>query len=470
MKRKSILYFKSAALLLCCITLFACSKEKVNYDEVRRIAKESYIYGYPMADHYRIMYAYWVDEKNPEYKGKINTIVNIPRVYTPNDKAIQTPNSDTPYSMLWLDLRAEPMVLTFPEIEKERYFSVMLVDMYTHDFDYIGSRATGNGGGNFLVAGPGWKGETPKGIKKVIRCESELAMAVCRTQLFNPSDLENVKKVQSEYKIQTLSDFLGKEAPKQAPKIDFIKPLDKKEMKTSPEIFNIINFTLGFGPVHPSEKELMMRFEKIGVGAGKKIDFANMAPEMKAAYENGIKDAWKEYEDFYNNEVLTGKVTSGDLFGTREYLKNNYMYRMSGAILGIYGNFKEEAVYPIYNEDSERQPLDGSKKKYILRFAPGQYPPVNAFWSLTMYKMPESLLLENPINRYLINSPMLPELKKDDDGGLTIYIQKDSPGKDRESNWLPAPDGPFMCAMRIYWPKPEALNGTWKSPLMQPVK
>ena len=155
--------------------------------EARAIAREAYIYGFPMVDNYRIQYAYFVDKQGPEYKLPWNQLLNIPRVYTPEDKAIQTPNSDTPYSMIGLDLRAEPMVLTVPAIEKERYFSIQFIDAYTQNFDYIGSRATGNDGGNFLIAGPNWKGETPKGVKKVIRSETEFVFAIYRTQLFNPA-------------------------------------------------------------------------------------------------------------------------------------------------------------------------------------------------------------------------------------------------------------------------------------------
>src|SRR4029453_11693715 len=154
------------------------------------------------------------DSKNPEYKGPWNTLVNIPRVYTPADTAIQTPNSDTPYSFAGVDLRAEPFVLTVPVIEKDRYFSVQLIDWYTFNFDYIGSRATGNDGGSFLVAGPNWKGEAPNGVKQVIRSETEFVFAAYRTQLFDPGDLDNVKKIQAGYKAQTLSAFLGTQPPK----------------------------------------------------------------------------------------------------------------------------------------------------------------------------------------------------------------------------------------------------------------
>ena len=428
--------------------------------EVRVIAKEAYIYGFPMVDSYRIQCAYFVERTNPEYKGAWNQLHNIPRVYTPDDKAVQTPNSDTPYSTIGMDLRAEPIVLTVPPIEKERYFSIQLVDLYTFNFDYIGSRATGNDGGNFLIAGPNWKGETPKSVKKVIRSETELALAVYRTQLFNPDDLDKVKGVQAGYKAQTLSAFLGQSA-KATPAIDFIKPLTPAAEKTS-ELFNILNFILQFCPTHPSEKELMERFAKIGVVAGKSFDASKLSPAVMTAVEKGIADAWAEFA-VLKKQLDKGEVTSGDAFGTREYLKNNYLLRMGAAVVGIFGNSKQEAMYPMYGVDFDGQKLNGAHR-YRLRFVPGQLPPVNAFWSLTMYEMPESLLVANPLNRYLLNSPMLPQFKCDADGGLTLFIQNESPGKDKEANWLPAPKGPFFMAMRLYWPKEEALTGKWTAP------
>ncbi|CAN7506273.1 DUF1254 domain-containing protein [Phyllobacterium sp. LjRoot231] len=434
-------------------------------DEARTIAKEAYIYGFPMVDNYRIEYAYFVDAKNPEFKDPWNHLVNIPRVYTPADTAIQTPNSDTPYSMIGMDLRAEPMVLTVPPIEKDRYFSIQLIDVYTFNFDYIGSRATGNDGGSFVIAGPDWKGEAPKGVKKVIRSETELVLAAYRTQLFNPGDLDNVKKIQAGYKAEPLSAFLGQPAPKAAPTIDFIKPLTPDEEKASLEFFNVLNFILQYCPTDPSETELMARFAKIGIGAGKTFDASKLSPETKNAIEQGMADAWVDLENL-RKRIDAGEVTSGQLFGTREYLKNNYLYRMAAAKLGIYGNSKQEAMYPVYAVDADGQKLDGTHQ-YSVHFAPGQLPPVNAFWSLTMYDLPASLLVANPINRYLVNSPMLPQFMKDPDGSLTFYVQNESPGKDKEPNWLPAPKGPFFIAMRLYWPKEQALDGTWKQPPMK---
>jgi hypothetical protein len=438
--------------------------------EARVIARDAYIYGYPMVDSYRIQHAYFVDTKNPEFKAPWNQLRNIPRVFTPEDKAVQTPNSDTPYSIAGLDLRAEPLVLTVPEIEKGRYFSIQLIDLYTHNFDYIGSRATGNDGGSFLIAGPRWKGEAPKGVTKVIRSETELVLAVYRTQLLNSGDLDNVKKVQAGYKVQPLSTFLGQFASAAAPAINFIDPLTPETQRTSLQFFNLLNFVLTFCPTVSSEAALMDRFAKIGIGAGKTLDVNSLAPDVKQAFEHGIADAWKEYADFKSAEIDTGKVKSGDVFGTRDSLNNNYLYRMFAAVMGIYGNSAAEAMYPLYTVDDKKEKLDATTGRYTLRFEPGQFPPVNAFWSVTMYNLPESLLVPNPLNRYLLNSPMLPQLARDRDGGLTLYIQNESPGKDKEANWLPAPKGPFWMAMRLYWPKAEATNGTWVAPPLKRVQ
>lgn len=435
--------------------------------EARAIAKDAYIYGYPMVDSYRIAHAYFVDVQNPEYKAPWNQLRHFSRVFTPEDKAVQTPNSDTPYSFLGLDLRAEPIVLTVPEIEQERYYSIQLIDAYTFNFDYIGSRATGNGGGSYLIAGPGWKGATPTGVQKVIRAETELVLVPYRTQLFNPADLDNVKQVQAGYKVQTLSAFLGQPAPPTAAAIDFIKPLTPEAQRNSLEFFNIVNFVLQFCPTHPSERELMELFARIGVGAGQTFDAGKLSPEMKAAIEAGMADAWADHANL-QQRIDAKEVTSDDMFGTREFLKNNYLYRMTAAVLGIYGNSKQEAMYPIYSVDADGKQLDGANR-YSVRFAPGQLPPVNAFWSLTMYELPSSLLSANPLNRYLLNSPMLPQFKRDADGGLTLLIQNEFPSKDEEANWLPAPKGPFFMVMRLYWPKAEAVEGKWTAPSLERV-
>jgi hypothetical protein len=210
------------------------------------------------------------------------------------------------------------------------------------------------------------------------------------------------------------------------------------------------------------------QFAKIGVGAGKSFDANSLSPDIQKALRDGMADAWVTFKELKETQLDTGKRSSADAFGTREALNGRYLDRMSGAILGIYGNSKQEAIYPAYFIDAGKQKLDGTNR-YTLRFAPGQLPPVNAFWSLTMYELPASLLYANPLNRYLINSPMLPNLKKDADGGITLYVQNASPGTDREANWLPSPTRPFFAVLRLYWPKPPALDGKWKAPPMQRV-
>jgi len=453
------------ALTLSSVIHVARAQTDVTSAEARAIAREAYVYGFPMVDSYRIQQAYFVDRDSPEFKAPWNQIRSIPRVYTPEDRAVQSPNSDTPYSMLGMDLRAEPLVLTVPPIDEARYFSVQFIDLYTFNFDYIGSRTTGNGGGRFLVAGPNWKGAVPAGITKVFRAETQLVLAAYRTQLFDPADLDNVKKIQTGYLVQPLSAYMGKPAPSPAPEIEFVRPLTPEQQKTSLDFYRVLNFALQFCPTHPTETDLMERFARIGVGPGKTFDASKFSPETRKAIEQGMADAWADFARL-KHRVDAREVGSGDVFGTRDYLKNNYLYRMAAAVIGIYGNSKQEAMYPVYSVDAEGKALTGSNR-YTVRFGPNDLPPVHAFWSLTMYEMPESLLVANPLNRYLLNSPMLPRFVRDADGGITFYIQKDSPGADKEANWLPAPAGPFAVFMRLYWPKDEALDGRWKQPPLQ---
>jgi hypothetical protein len=439
--------------------------------EVRAIARDAVIWGFPLVDSYRVQYSYFVDRNSSEYKAPFNTLVNNARVYTPDDKAIQTPNSDTPYSFVGADLRAEPLVITVPAIDKGRYYSIQFIDMYTFNFAYVGSRATGNGPGNFLLVGPDWRGDTkkpPPGIRSVIRCETEFAFLLLRTQLFNPGDIDNVKKIQAGYKVQPLSQFLHQPAPAPAPAINFIKPLSADAERTSLDLFNILNFILQFCPTNPSEAALRARFAKIGIDGGKKFDPAALTPGMRQAYQDGMADAWKTFAEFKTTQLDTGLSSTADGFGTRAVLKDHYINRMAAAALGIYGNSKDEAIYPVYFIDADKQKLDGTRR-YAMHFAPGQLPPVNAFWSLTLYQLPASLLYANALNRYLINSPMLQSLKRDADGGLTLYVQHDAPGADKDPNWLPAPSGPFFAVLRLYWPKPDALNGKWTAPPLQKI-
>jgi hypothetical protein len=421
-------------------------------------------YGFPFVEGYKTLYKQAVDKGNPDFKSPFNHIGHARNAATPDDTWVVTPNSDTPYSFAWLDLRAEPIVITMPKVDQRRYYSAQLIDLQTFNFAYLGTRAFGNDGGNFLITGPGWKGEKPEGVKAVIPCETELLYALFRTQLFNADDIKNVNGIQDGYQVRTLSAYLGKPAPAAAPGIGWPGP--SADMTEGPPLFSYLNFLLQFCPVHPSEKELRARFAKLGISAGARFDVGKLPPEVQQAVAAGIAQVWKDDFPAMMARVNSGSLTSGDIFGTREFLKNNYLYRFVAAKLGLYGNTREEALYPPYFVDAEANKLDAAKHRYELRFDKGQLPPAVAFWSLTMYDGKSQLLVANPLKRYLVNSTMLDSFKYAEDGSLTIFVSKDSPGVDKESNWLPAPDGPFYCILRLYIPKPAVFNGQWKQPKM----
>jgi len=442
--------------------------------EVKAIAEEGFIYGLPIVMNYAVMNEFVIDKNSGQYKAPFNTIANEARVFTYKDTAVVTPNSDTPYSMLWLDLRAEPMVISVPAVDKKRYYSVQLTDGNAYNYGYIGSRATGSEAGDYLVVGPDWKGGTPAGIKKVFQSTTPFALSIFRTQLFNAGDMPNVVKVQAGYKAQPLSTFLKQPAPPAAPKIDFL-PATTAGIKDN--FYQYLDAALQFVPVTPEDKAIRARLASIGIGPGKTFEFKDLSLEHKAAVLLAMKEGDGKVDKFLASGMksINGwKV--GSAFGDAAFYKGNWLMRAAAAKGGIYGNDGIEAMYPMTRVDTTGATLDGSKHNYTLTFAAGQLPPVNAFWSVTMYDGKSQLLIENPINRYLINSPMLPGMKKNKDGSLTIYIQKDAPGKEMESNWLPAPSDTIYMVMRLYWPKTEAPSilpageGTWSPPGVVMVK
>src|SRR5213592_4011535 len=450
-----------SAALAAGLALTSARAADITPTETKAIAEEGFIYGLPIVMNYAVMYEYSVDRNSGQFKAPFNQITNEARVFTYEDTSVVTPNSDTPYSILWTDLRAEPIVLSVPAVEKRRYFSVMLCDGNTYNYGYIGSRATGNEPGDYMVVGPDWKGETPPGIKKVFRSSTQFSAVAYRTQLFNPEDMPNVVKIQAGYKVQPLSRYLKQPAPPAAPAVNFPK-INKEMVKTG--FFDYLAFALQFALAEPQEKEIREKLARLG-------DLAALSQEQKAAVMAGVKEGEakiKQYLESGQKNINGWKV--GSLFGDSAFYNGDWLKRAAAAQAGIYGNDAAEAMYPMTKTLVNGEPLDGSKNKYPLTFAAGQFPPVNAFWSVTMYDGKSQLLIENPINRYLINSPMLSGMKKNADGSLTLYVQKDSPGADKDSNWLPAPNGPIYLVMRLYWPKTEAPSalppgtGTWQPP------
>ncbi|QDV24191.1 DUF1254 domain-containing protein [Aureliella helgolandensis] len=426
--------------------------------EAQTIAREAYIFGFPIVESYRSMYDSAIDTTAKEFKAPLNTLKHEANLFTPADKGVVTPNADTPYSFLWMDLRNEPVVLGVPAIEKGRYYSIQMTDLFKFNFDYIGSRVTGNGAGQFLIAGPNWTGETPTGISKVIRCETEFALAIYRTQLLGPDDLENVKDIQKQYTSKTLSEFAGE--PKPAPAIETEFPLPLSDAGADLAFFSTLNFILPFCPPHASEQELITRLARMGVIAGEPFNVDAVSPEIQEALAKGMAEGEAAIT------AAAAKLKVAEVIGAREFLGSDYLIKRAvAAKLGRYTNSKEEALYPLYLSDAEGKPLDGSAANYVLNIGPEELPPVSAFWSITVYDSQSNTLAPNPISRYRISSSMIDSLDRDAKGGLTIAIQLQSP-EEEAANWLPAPNGPFYMVMRLYWPKPEAYDGTWTPPLV----
>ncbi|WP_137178655.1 DUF1254 domain-containing protein [Roseomonas sp. AR75] len=429
-------------------------------------AEAAFVFGLPVVMNYTVMYEFAIDRNSGQFKAPFNTIWNDEQVFTWRDTAVPTPNSDTPYSMCWLDLRAEPMVLSVPDVPAGRYFSVQVCDGNTYNVGYIGSRATGQGAGSWIVAGPGWQGATPPGIKGVIRSTSQFALTIFRTQLFGADDMPNVIAVQRGYKAEPLSAFLRQPAPPAAPEIRW--PRVTADLAKH-HFFDYLAFALQFNAPQPNEAAIRAQMATIGIdGRGTPMphSFVDRMELLGAAFEGERK---VEAAVAAAGVAMNGwRVTP--IPGSPEAYNGDWMLRAVAAKAGIYGNTTEEATYPFTRHDANGQALDGSTGRYTLTFAANQLPPVNAFWSVTMYHGGNQLLVRNPIDRYLINSPMLSGMKRNADGGVTLHIQKDDPGAELRPNWLPAPDGPIYMVMRLYWPKTEAPSllpvgqGAWKPP------
>lgn len=432
--------------------------------------QQAYVYGFPMIAAYKAMYEFTIDKSNSQFKASFNKLWNDSKTFTPKDTAIVTPNADTPYSLLEMDLRAEPLVICVPKIEKARYYAVQISDLYSYNVGYIGSRTTGNDGGCYMVAGPNWKGETPKGIKMVFPLETQFGIAIFRTQLFNAADMPNVLKIQKGYLVEPLSTFLKQPAPPATPAVDW--PAFNGDEPFKLQFPKYVNFLLRFCPENPQDKDIRAKMAAVGITPGQPWDESKLSEAQKGELAVGVKegfDAVNKRADDIGKKINGWQV--GAAQGDRSFYKGDYLLLAAAAKAGIYGNNPEEAMYPLTTKDGTGAVLDASKHNYTLTFAKGELPPVNAFWSVTMYDGKTQLLIENPINRYLINSPMLPSMKKNADGSVTIYIQKDAPVADKKANWLPAPDGTIYMVMRLYWPKeppaPSILppgDGTWKPP------
>mmetsp|Transcript_49694 Transcript_49694/g.144148 ORF Transcript_49694/g.144148 Transcript_49694/m.144148 type:complete len:488 (-) Transcript_49694:129-1592(-) len=445
------------------------SHTKQDKEDVLRIGREAYVYGYPLAENYNTMYAFALDNSSAQYKAPLNVLKNEANLFTPEDTAVVTPNADTPYSLAWLDLRAEPVVLTVPPINESRYWSFQFVDWYTFNFAYIGTRTTGNSGGSFLIVGSNSTIVDPAWASRVFLPETPFILMVGRTQLFNSSDLENVKAIQAQYKLQTLSQYLGTSPPRPAPEIQWPRALGKEGNKGI-EMFQIMDFMLSHLPVNRDEQTLRDRFMYLGIGSGQ-FNSSALSVEDRAKVKGGIAQADGKYKE-YLEQLGTGKLSSGDLFGSREFLFRRssplpgFMARFVGARSGLYGNSRKEAMYFFY-DGLNGTALNGSKHAYCLTMKPKDMRMAKAFWSLTMYDRKTQLLVNNPIGRYLVNSGMVPEMLQEPEGSVVIRISASMPDGAVMSNWLPAPNSTFFMVLRLYLPKRAVFAGQWRAPTLK---
>jgi hypothetical protein len=426
--------------------------------EAKAIAEEAWLYAYAPLQGYQTFWNQTQNKAFPGYVGGFNRFRHYSRSATPADTDIVTPNNDTPYSWAWLDLRAEPIVLKLPAVPAPRYYVNQWFDLYTHNFAYTGVRATGRGAGTYLFAGPQWQGRVPKGITKVFRAETDFVGTLTRTQLNGPDDIPTLQALQAQYQLIPLSRFEGTKPPKPAPPVTW--PAWDAAKAEGIGFIGYLNALLPFMPTVPSERAMMNRFARIGIGPGRPFDPNQLTPATRSAIEAGVSAAASNLR----SKALAQSSSKG-FFGTREELGSDYLtYRAMGAMLGIYGNSSEEAFYASQQKGPDGKVLDG-RRKWVLRFPAGQLPPVSEFWSITMYNLPQRLLVPNPLQRYSIGD-RTPGLRLGADGSLEIYLQNENPGPDKVANWLPAPAGPFFFVARLYGPNAAALSGRWTMPAL----
>ena len=450
---------------LAAILFVSCNKSDDNGinslppDEIRELTAQAYIMTYPLVMNYATMYRMMANPNASEYIGGFGNLRHY-GFYTPENRDIVSPNNDTPYSWGWVDLRSEPWVLVMPEADGDRYYASQWDDLWGFVLDSPGSVIDGQGGGTYLLATTGWTGAVPAGIKRVIRGESYFLGGLFRTGADGQDDLEPVRKIQAGYQLIPLHEYTGQAAPPAVEPIEWI-PFVVGEENTI-EAFKYVNFLLSFILPHELDKPMFENLARLGIKAGATWDTSKFSKETRKAMKEGIADA------LVMLNAYRPQAKSGDLFNTREELHTDYTARALGVMIGIFGNYASQAVYLSFTRDTDGNPVNTADANYKLTFEAGQTPPARYFWSITMYSLPDRLLIDNPIDRYSIGSRSR-QLKTNPDGSTDIYIAKDSPGGELESNWLPAPDGEPSIILRIYGPGEDALNGTYKLPQLEKI-
>lgn len=449
----------------------ANAADAISQDEAHAIGIDAYLYFYPLVtmDITRKQLTN-VEAKPGTIGGPPNSFANIPEFPPADMKVVVRPNFDTLYSSAWLDLTKEPVVVSTPDTQG-RYYLLPMLDMWSDVFASPGWRTTGTAAGNFLIAPPGWRPDLrgkfdefklPAGTQR-IDAPTPYVWIIGRTKTDGPSDYDAVHKVQGGYKITLLSEW-GKGSKPAEVKID-----PSVDMKTPPKIqvdsapadkfFSYAAELLKLHPPHPTDQPILARLKRIGFEPGKSFDLSAADPVVQKGLETAPQDAqalmaWKIAT---LARVAAGWSMNTDTMGV---YGNYYLKRAIVAREGLGANLPEDAIYPMNLGDESGQPLDG-KHAYTIHFDKAGLPPAGAFWSITLYDS-QGFQVANALNRFAVSSWM--PFQYNSDGSLDLYFQNASPGKEREANWLPAPDGPFGLTMRLYAPKPDALTGKWTPP------
>lgn len=445
--------------------LVSQAQSKITAEEAHAIGVDAYVYFYPLLTMDITRKQFTNIEPGKEFgKGPMNMFVSVPEYPPANFKGVVRPNFDTLYSIAWLDLTKEPLVIAAPDTAG-RFYLLPMLDMWSDVFASPGWRTTGTDAAQFLVTPPGWTGTVPAGLNH-LPAPTPFVWVIGRTKTDGAGDYAAVHKIQAGYTVTPLSR-LGKGAEPVSVKID-----PAVDMKTPPKIqvdtmsaadyFAYAAELLKVHPAHGTDQPLLAQIKRIGIEPGKSFSMDALDPEIKAALETAPKDAqalmaWKVPT---LARVVNGWSMNTDTMGV---YGNYYLKRAIVAQVGLGANLPEDAIYPLNIGDTNGKSLDGAHK-YVLHFAKDEVPPVNAFWSITLYD-PEGFQVGNELNRFAVSSWM--PFKNNADGSLDIYFQNENPGKDLEANWLPAPKGPFNLTMRLYGPKSEALNGKWNPPAVK---
>jgi hypothetical protein len=437
----------------------------VTAEEAHEIGIDAYLYFYPLItmDLTRRQSTNIAAGKELG-KGPMNWFVSVP-AYPPGDyKGVVRTNFDTLYSIAWLDMTKEPMVVSAPDTSG-RYYLLPMLDMWTDVFASPGWRTTGTQAGNFLITPPNWSGRVPAGMTR-ISAPTPYVWIIGRTKTDGPQDYDAVHKIQAGYKITPLSQW-GKPPRPVAAKID-----PDVDMKTPPKVavdsmsadryFAYAAELLKTNPPHITDQPMIAQLKKLGIESRKSFDFAKADPVVQKALAAARVDAQQLMQQAVPTiaRMANGWSMNTDTMGV---YGNWYLKRAIVTQLGLGANLPEDAIYPLDFVDEAGKPLDGASK-YVLHFDKGETPPVAAFWSVTLYDA-DGFQVPNSLNRFAVSSWM--PFHYNADGSLDLYFQSEDPGPDKEANWLPAPKGPFNLTMRLYAPKAVALTGKWNPP---PVK